>query len=96
MKTSVPEEERSVVIQSLQTFGITPSQNNAGAENIDYIVVGRSDKTRLHTIIHQHVLQERNKQLLSFAESLPTFAGSVALAAYKDACGTLFGLKNRR
>jgi len=96
MKTSVPEEERSVVIQSLQTFGITPSQNNAGAENIDYIVVGRSDKTRLHTIIHQHVLQERNKQLLSFAESLPVFAGSVALAAYKDACGTLFGLKNRR
>lgn len=96
MKTSVPEDERSMVIQSLRTYGITPSQNNAGAENIDYIVVARNDKTRLNTIVHQHVLHERNKHLLSFAESLPPFAGSIALAAYKDACGTLFGLKNRR
>jgi len=96
MKTNVPEDERSMVIQSLQAYGISPSQNNAGAENIDYIVVARNDKTRLNTIIHQHVLHVRNKQLLSFAESLPAFAGSVALAAYKDACGTLFGLKNRR
>ncbi|MFZ2161938.1 MAG: hypothetical protein WAW02_06935 [Sideroxyarcus sp.] len=96
MKTSVPEDERSMVLQSLQAYGITPSQNNAGAENIDYIVVARNDRTRLNTIIHQHVLSERNKHLLSFAESLPAIANNVALAAYKDACGTLFGLKNRR
>ena len=96
MKTSVPQDDRSMVIQSLQTYGINPSENNAGAENIDYIVVARADKARLNSIIHQHVLHERNKQLLSFAESLPGFAGSIALTAYKDACGTLFGLKNRR
>ena len=96
LKTSVPEDERSMVIQSLQTYGITPSENKAGAENIDYIVVARADKARLNSIVHQHVLHERNKQLLSFAESLPGFAGNIALAAYQDACGTFYGLKNRR
>lgn len=96
MKTSVPEHERHMVIQSLKAYGITPSENNAGAERIDYIVVAKNDKVRLNTIIHQHVLHERNKQLLSFAEALPAYANSIALAAYKDACGTLFGMKTRR
>jgi hypothetical protein len=96
MKANVPENERPTVIQSLQYYGITPSENNAGADKIDYLVVARSDKGRLNSIIHQHVLLERSKHLLNFAESLPGFANSIALAAYKDACNYFFGLRNSR
>ncbi|MBI5890727.1 MAG: hypothetical protein HZB47_08635 [Nitrosomonadales bacterium] len=96
MKTSIPEDERSTAIQALKSNGIIPSENNAGAENIDYIVVARNDKGRLNNLIQQHVLQERSQHLLIFAESLPASACSIALAAYRDACGYYFGLRHRR
>ena len=96
LKTSVPEAERPMVLQSLRAHGIQPTENNAGAEKVDFIVVSRNDKGKLNALVHQHVLQERSRQILAFAESLPGFANSIAVAAYKDACSYLFGLQHRK
>jgi hypothetical protein len=59
-------------------------------------VVAKDAKGRLKNIIHQHVLQERSKNLLNFAEALPSSASGIAVAAYKDACSFVFGLRNSR
>jgi hypothetical protein len=96
MKASIPENERATVIQSLKSYGITPTENKAGADKVDYLVVSRSDKGRLNNIIHQHILLERSKHLLNFAEALPAYASSIALPAYKDACNYFFGLRKGR
>ncbi len=96
VRSSVPEDERSTIIQSLQTFGITPSENVTDTTNKDFIVVARNDKGKLNKIIHQHILRERSKHLLNFAEALPGFASTIALGAYKDACGPIFGLRRSR
>jgi anaerobic selenocysteine-containing dehydrogenase len=96
IRSHVPESERSAIIQSLQSFGIAPGENDADAENSDYIVVARNDKGKLNNILQRHALQERSKHLLNFAEALPCFASSIAVSAYKDACSTLFGLKQTR
>lgn len=96
IRSSVPEDERSTIIQSLQTFGITPSENVTDTANKDFIVVERNDKGKLNKIIHQHLLRERSKHLLNFAEALPGFASMIALGAYKDACGPIFGLRRSR
>lgn len=96
MKANIPESDRPTVIQSLKSYGITPSENNAGADKIDYLVVARSDKARLNNIIQQHILMERSKHLLNFAEALPGYASSIALPAYKDACNYFFGLRKGR
>ena len=96
IRSSVPEDERSTIIQTLQTFGITPSDDTTDTANNDYVVVARNDKGKLDKIIHQHILRERSKHLLNFAEALPGFASTIAVAAYKDACGPIFGLKRCR
>ncbi len=96
IRSSVPEEERSTIIQSLQTFGITPTEDITDTANKEYIVVTRNDKGKLNKIIHQHILRERSKHLLNFAEALPGFASNIAVAAYKDACGPIFGLRRSR
>jgi hypothetical protein len=96
IRSHVPESERSVIIQSLQAFGIAPGENTEDDENNDYLVVARNDKGRLNNLIQRHALQERSKHLLNFAEALPSFASSIAVTAYKDACSTLFGLKKTR
>jgi hypothetical protein len=96
MKSCIPPNERPVVIQSLKTYGITPSDDDASAGNGEYVVVAKDAKGRLKNIIHQHVLQERSKNLLNFAEALPSSASGIAVAAYKDACSFVFGLRNSR
>jgi hypothetical protein len=96
MKANIPESERPTVIQSLKSYGIIPSENNAGADKIHYLVVARSDKGKLNNIVHQHILLERSKHLLNLAEALPSYASSIALPAYKDACNVFFGLRKGR
>jgi hypothetical protein len=96
IKSHVPQNERFTIIQSLQAYGIIPCGNMALSEKNGYIEVAGDAKVRLNKIIHQHILQQRNDQLLKFAEALPGFANSIAVAAYKDACGTVLGLRHRR
>jgi hypothetical protein len=96
MKSCVPQAERAIVIRALQTHGISPNEVNLGSEENEYLVVAKDAKGRLKNIIHQHILQERSKNLLNFAEALPAFANDIAVAAYKDACGFIFGLRNSR
>jgi len=96
IRSRVPPNERPRIIQSLQAHGVTPCDDMVGSENLGYIEVTQDEKGRLNKIIRQHLLQERSRQLLSFAESLPDFANVIALAAYKDACGFIFGLQHRR
>jgi hypothetical protein len=96
IRSRVPHNERSTIIQSLQAYGITPCGNKALSEKNGYIEVSGDAKVRLNKVIHQHILQQRNDHLLKFAETLPNFASSIAVAAYKDACGTVSGLRHRR
>lgn len=96
MKSCVPHDDRSSVILSLETHRIVLCEGNTGSEGKQYLVVAKDSKSRLKHVIHQHVLQERSKNLLNFAESLPGFANDIAVAAYKDACGFIFGLRNSR
>lgn len=96
IRTSVPLSERSVTIKSLQTYGITPSSKNVGSEKEGCIVVAGDDKEKLNNVIQQHLLQQRSSNLLSFAEALPSYASTIAVAAYKDACVYLFGLRQNR
>ncbi len=96
MKSCVPLDARSAVIQALQTHGISPSEAKPGSEENEYLVVEKDARGRLKNIIHQHILQERSRNLLNFAEALPAFANDIAVAAYKDACGFIFGLRNSR
>jgi hypothetical protein len=96
MKSCVPLEERPAVIRALQTHWISPCEANSGSEENEYLVVSSDARGRLKNIIHQHILHERSKNLLNFAEALPAFASEIAVAAYKDACGFIFGLRNSR
>lgn len=96
IRARVPNNERFTTINCLQTYGITPSGNNVSTEYNGYIVVAGEFKERMNSIIRQHALQERSVNLLHFAEALPGFASSIAVAAYKDACGTLFGPRRRK
>ncbi|MDO8989140.1 MAG: hypothetical protein Q7U91_05855 [Sideroxyarcus sp.] len=94
IKSCVPRNEQTRLIQALLAHGI--GEDKVKQESNDYIVVAKDAKKRLNTIIHQHILQERSKNLLNFAEALPASANDIAVAAYKDACGFLFGLRNSR
>lgn len=96
MKSCVPLNERNTVIQALKTHGISPDAANQGSEENEYLMVAKSAKGRLKNVIHQHILQERSKNLLNFAEALPGFANDIAVTAYKDACGFIFGLRGSR
>lgn len=96
IRARVPNNERFTTINSLQTYGIIPGGNNVSSEYNGYIVVAGEVKERLNSIIRQHALQERSVNLLRFAEALPGFASSIAVAAYKDACSTLFGTGHRK
>jgi hypothetical protein len=96
MKSCIPPNERPELIQSLQTYGIYPCDDDASAKHGEYVVVSKDAKGRLKNIIHQHVLQVRSKNLLNFAEALPSSASGIAVAAYKDACSFVFGLRNSR
>jgi hypothetical protein len=96
MKCCVPVQERTAVVLALQTHGITPGESDTGAGEKEYLSVAKEAKGRLKNIIHQHILQERSRNLLNFAEALPGFANDIAVAAYKDACGFIFGLRNSR
>jgi hypothetical protein len=94
IKSCVLPTEQPRLIQALLAHGI--GEDKVKQESNDYIVVAKDAKKRLNTIIHQHILQERSKNLLNFAEALPASANDIAVAAYKDACGFLFGLRNSR
>lgn len=96
MKSCIPLNERPMLIRSLETHGISPYEDITSTGNIGYIIVGEEARGRLKNIIHQHTLQERSKNLLDFAEALPGFANNIAVAAYKDACSFVFGLRNSR
>jgi hypothetical protein len=96
MKSFVPPNECAAVVLSLQTHGIVPREYDIGAEEKKYLVVAKNEKGRLKNIIQQYILQERSKNLLNFAETLPSFANEIAVAAYKDACEFIFGLRNSR
>lgn len=96
MKSCIPVNDRSMLIRSLETHGIKPCEDITSTGNIEYIVIGEEARGRLKNIIHQHTLQERSKNLLNFAEALPGFANNIAVAAYKDACSFVFGLRNSR
>ncbi|MDP1633291.1 MAG: hypothetical protein Q8L69_01250 [Gallionellaceae bacterium] len=96
LRARVPQQEHARTIQSLESYGIKPCASDAGNEDNDFIVVASEDKGKLNNIVRQHTLQQRSDNLLKFAEALPAFASSVAVAAYKDACGTVSGLRHRK
>ena len=96
LRSRVPVQEHALTILSLQSHGITPCGDGPSREKSGYIEVASADKGKLNNIVSQHHLQQRNDNLLKFAEALPAFASSVAVAAYKDACGTVSGLRHRK
>ncbi|MBU0621722.1 MAG: hypothetical protein KJ795_07730 [Gammaproteobacteria bacterium] len=96
LRSRIPRHEHALTILSLQTYGITPCGDEESREKSGYIEVASADKGKLTNIVSQHHLQQRNDYLLKFAEALPSFASSIAVAAYKDACGTVSGLRHRK
>lgn len=96
LRARVHRHERSLTVQSLESYGITPCAIDAGNGGDDFIVIAAEDKGKLNNIVRQHTLQQRGDNLLKFAEALPAFASTVAVAAYKDACASVPGLRHRK